>query len=97
MMLQSAQPLMIHRRPVGEELDLHQLTVDEALLKLDEYLHNAFLAGMIQVRVVHGKGTGTLREAVRDFLARHPLVRSSRPGAYGEGGTGVTVAYLADK
>jgi DNA mismatch repair protein MutS2 len=88
---------MTYKRPVSEELDLHQLTVDEALLKLDEYLHDAYMAGMVQVRVVHGKGTGTLRDAVREFLSGHPLVRSFRYGVYGEGGAGVTVALLADK
>lgn len=76
------------------EVHLRLLTVDEAMLKLDRYLDNAFLAGLYQVRVVHGKGTGTLRQAVREQLAKHPLVKSYRPGGYGEGGAGVTVVEL---
>ena len=79
------------------ELYIRRLTVDEALLKLDRYLDDAFMAGMNQVRVVHGKGTGTLRLAVRRQLAKHPLVRSYRPGDYGEGGGGVTIVELASK
>jgi len=79
------------------EVHLRRLTVDEALLKLDQYLDNAFMAGLYQVRVVHGKGTGTLRQAVRRQLAKHPLVKSHRPGGYGEGGAGVTIVELASK
>jgi len=82
---------------VTDEIKLRQLTVDEALFRLDQYLHDAFMAGLIQVRVVHGKGTGTLRQAVQRVLAEHPLVKSYRIGGYGEGGTGVTVVQLADK
>jgi len=81
-------------RPVTDEVHLRQLTVDEALLKLDKYLNDAFMAGFYQVRVIHGKGTGTLRQVVRKELARHPLVKSYRPGEYGEGGAGVTIVTL---
>ncbi len=70
------------------------MTVEEALPKLDKYLHDAFMAGLWQVRVVHGKGTGTLRQAAHRALAKHPLVKSYRLGGYGEGGTGVTIVEL---
>jgi len=82
-------------RPVTDEVHLRQLTVDEALLKLDKYLNDAFMAGLYQVRVIHGKGTGKLRQVVRARLARHSLVKSYRPGEYGEGGAGVTIVNLA--
>ena len=82
--------------PVMNEMHLRHLTADEALLKLDKYLDDAFMAGLYQVRVVHGKGTGTLRQAVREQLTRHPLVKSHRPGGYGEGGAGVTIVELAE-
>ncbi len=81
-------------RQAADEVHLRHLTVDEALLKLDKYLNDAFMAGLYQVRVIHGKGTGTLREVVRKQLARHPLVESYRPGEYGEGGAGVTIVNL---
>jgi len=82
---------------VTEEVYLRRLTVDEALLKLDKYLHDAFMAGLYQVKVVHGKGTGTLRQIVGEQLAKHPLVKSYRLGKYGEGGTGVTIVELIPK
>ena len=83
--------------PAIDEVHLRHLTVDEAIPKLDQYLHDAFMAGLYQVRVIHGKGTGTLRQLVREQLAKHPLVKSYRPGDYGEGGAGVTVVELAEK
>ena len=83
--------------PPVNEVRLRHLTMDEALPKLDQYLHDAFMAGLIQVRVIHGKGTGTLRQMVRQQLAGHPLVKSCRPGDYGEGGEGVTIVELAEK
>ena len=82
---------------VADEIHLRRLTTDEALLKLDEYLNDAFMAGLARVRVIHGKGTGTLRQAVREQLARHSLVKSHQPGGYGEGGDGVTIVYLVLK
>jgi len=89
---------MIHKRTtVTDEIKLRQLTVDEALLKLDKYLHDAFMAGLYQVRVVHGKGTGTLRQAIQESLQGHSLVKSYRTGEYGEGGAGVTIVQLADR
>ncbi len=83
--------------PPTNELRLRHLTVDEALPRLDQYLHDAFISGLYQVRIIHGKGTGTLRQIVRKELARHPLVKSYRPGDYGEGENGVTIVELADK
>jgi len=79
---------------IKDEVHLRRLTVDEALLKLDKYLNDAFMAGLYQVRVIHGKGTGTLRQAVRRELAKHLLVKSYRGAEYGEGGAGVTIVEL---
>lgn len=76
------------------ELDLHGFTVAEALLELDRYLHEAYAAGLPFVRVVHGKGTGTLRQAIREQLPRHPRVKSFRPATPDEGGAGATVIEL---
>jgi len=85
------------RTTTKDEVLLRHLTVDEALPKLDQYLHDAFMAGLYQVRIIHGKGTGTLRRVVQERLARHSLVKSYRPGDYGEGGDGVTIVQLAEK
>ena len=81
----------------SSEVHLRHLTVDEALLKLNKYLNDAFMAGLWQVRVVHGKGTGTLRLAAHRALAKHPLVKSYRLGGYGEGGVGITVVELVQR
>jgi DNA mismatch repair protein MutS2 len=84
-------------KQVDSELLLRRLTVEEALDRLDQYLYDAFMAGMPSVRVVHGKGTGKLRHAVHESLARHPLVKSYRLGDYGEGDYGVTIAELTNR
>jgi len=84
-------------KAVERELRLRHLTVDEALFQLDQYLNDAFMAGLPSVRIVHGKGTGRLRRAVHDSLARHPLVKSYRLADYGEGDYGVTIVELANR
>jgi DNA mismatch repair protein MutS2 len=81
----------------GMELDLRGLTVDDMLIELDRYLDTAYLAGLPFVRLIHGKGTGALRQAVRDELHGHPLVSEFRPGDSAEGGEGVTVARLVQR
>lgn len=75
-------------------MSLRGLTVDEALPMLDKYLDDAALAGLHQVTVVHGKGTGALRKAVHEFLRSHPHVRRFRLGERGEGDSGVTIVEL---
>jgi DNA mismatch repair protein MutS2 len=78
----------------GMELDLRGKRADEALIELDRYLDAAFLSGMPFVRIIHGKGTGKLREAVRQALHQNPHVKSFEGGGEKEGGEGVTVAKL---
>ena len=90
-----AVQLGAHRAPTVE-LDLRGQRVEEALPRLEKYLDDAFLAAMPLVRIVHGKGTGALRQAVRQQLGEHPLVKSHRSGERGEGGSGVTIAYLIE-
>jgi DNA mismatch repair protein MutS2 len=84
-------------KAVDRELLLRRLTVEEALYRLDQYLYDAFMAGLSSVRIVHGKGTGKLRRAVHESLAKHPLVKSYRLGDYGEGDYGVTVVELTNR
>jgi DNA mismatch repair protein MutS2 len=81
----------------GVELSLRGQTTEEALPRLDKYLNDAYLAGLPQVRIIHGKGTGTLRRVVRDFVTNHPLVASCRPGDEYEGGEGATVVKLVSR
>ncbi len=76
------------------EVHLRRMRVRDALEKLDRYLNDATVAGMARVRIIHGKGTGTLKTAVLECLSAHPLVSRHYPTAPGEGGGGVTVAEL---
>jgi DNA mismatch repair protein MutS2 len=76
------------------QLDLRGARAEEALAELDRYLNHAAVAGYDRVRVVHGKGTGALRNAVRETLATHPLVREHSPAAANEGGDGATIVRL---
>ena len=79
---------------VAGELRLIGKTTDEARDLLEEYLDDAFMAGLPSVRIIHGKGTGAVRRAVEDVLSTHPLVTTHRPGSASEGGGGATVAAL---
>ncbi len=76
---------------VPGEINLRGMKVEEALFHLDNYLDQAFLAGLERVKIVHGKGTGALRQALWDYLAEHPLVASFYHAHPSEGGEGVTI------
>jgi len=89
--LSGVQPAV--RRP-PTQLDLRGKRADEVEPALDSYLNDAAQSSLIEVRIVHGIGTGTVRNIVRDFLAGHPLVKSFRAGERDEGGDGATVVRL---
>ncbi len=79
---------------ITRELDLRGKRADEVEVALDGYLNDATLANLSEVRIIHGIGTGTVRQIVRDFLAAHPLVKSFRTGKPDEGGDGATIVSL---
>lgn len=81
---------------VSTEINLLGKTVDEALSELDKYLDDAYLAHLPSVRIVHGKGTGALRNAVHNYLRRNKTVKSYRLGEFGEGDAGVTIAEFKE-
>ena len=81
-------------RQVSLSCDLRGLSLEEALTKADQYLDEAYLAGLHEVTLVHGKGTGVLREGITRHLKKHAHVKSHRLGMYGEGEDGVTVVTL---
>lgn len=81
-------------KQVGLELDVRGMLVDEANIIVDRYLGDAYNAGLSEVNIIHGKGTGALRTGIQAFLKRHPLVKGYRMGSYGEGDAGVTVVTL---
>ena len=76
---------------ISPEINLLGKTVDEAIAELDKYLDDAYLAHLSPVRIVHGKGTGALRQGVHNYLKRQKHVKSFRLGAFGEGDAGVTI------
>lgn len=79
---------------VATEINLLGKTVDEAVAELDKYLDDASLAHLSSVRIVHGKGTGALRQGIHKYLKRQKHVKSFRLGTFGEGDAGVTIAEL---
>lgn len=81
---------------VSSEINLLGKTVDEALYELDKYLDDAYLAHMPSVRIVHGKGTGALRQAVQSKLRKTKYIESFRQGEFGEGDAGVTIAKFKE-
>ena len=81
-------------RTVAMECDVRGMALDEALSAVDQYLNEAVMAGLNEVSIIHGKGTGVLRSGIQQHLRRHMLVKEFRLGVYGEGESGVTVVTL---
>lgn len=84
----------LNLRAVSTSVDLRGMDAMEAMYTADKYLDDAYMGGLSEVTVIHGKGTGVLRNAITDMLKRHSHVKKYRLGEYGEGGTGVTVVEL---
>ena len=82
------------RAAISMELDIRGYDGEGGIQEVDRYLDEAFLAGLTEVSIIHGKGTGALRDAIWQFLRRHPHVDEYRMGRYGEGDAGVTVVKL---
>jgi DNA mismatch repair protein MutS2 len=77
---------------VGLELDLRGERYEDALMRVEKYIDDALLANYPRVSIIHGKGTGALRQGVQEYLKNHRSVKKIRFGDAGEGGTGVTIA-----
>lgn len=76
---------------INTSINLIGETVDEAMIDLDKYLDDAYLAHIPNVTIIHGRGTGALRKAVHEKLRKSKYVKSYRLGTFGEGETGVTI------
>lgn len=81
-------------KTVSPEINVIGQNVDEAIYVIDKYLDNCASANISPVRIVHGKGTGKLREGIHSFLKKNPHVKSFRIGTFGEGEMGVTVVEI---
>ena len=79
---------------VKNEIDLRGKTLDEAILDLDKYIDDVYIAGLKEAYIIHGKGTGVLREGIKSYIKGHRHIKSFRMGDYNEGGDGVTVIEL---
>ena len=79
---------------ISTEINLLGMTVDEATAVLEKYIDDAYLSGLHEIRIVHGKGTGLLRKGVQSYLKSNPHISEFRLGVYGEGDSGVTIAML---
>lgn len=81
-------------RRFSTELDIRGYASDEGVHEVDSFIDNAVMSGITMLTVIHGRGTGVLKNAIRSHLKRHPSVKSYRPGVYGEGEDGVTIVEL---
>lgn len=79
---------------ISTEINVMGMTVSEATQEIDKYLDDAILSHLHKVTIIHGKGTGALRNGIHQYLKKHPLVQSFRPGEFGEGEYGVTIVEL---
>ena len=81
-------------KDIRMELDVRGETVDDALARIDKYIDDAVMSGLHRIVIIHGKGTGALRDAIRRYLTSHPQVAARATGGAGEGGDGVTVVQI---
>jgi DNA mismatch repair protein MutS2 len=84
----------LRSKNVSTSIDLRGKNLEEAFLEIDKYIDDAYLSGLNEVQLIHGKGTGVLRHGITEYLRKHRLVKEFRLGDFSEGGSGVTIVKL---
>ena len=92
--INKAKSGMLRLANIKTEIDLRGQLLEDAVFAAEKYIDEAFLGGLVNVTIIHGKGTGVLRKGIHDMLKTNPCVKSYRLGVYGEGETGVTIVEL---
>lgn len=90
----TASTSKLKQKSISNEINVIGLTVSEAIYVVDKYLDDCYLTSLNTIRIIHGKGTGKLRQGIHTFLKNHPHVKSFRLGTFGEGEMGITVVEL---
>lgn len=93
--IRSSKTIMSSKsKTISTEIDLRGMNIEEAIVDIDKYLDDSYIAGLTEIYIIHGKGTGALREGVKSYLRTHRHVKSFRIGKYNEGGDGVTIVEI---
>ncbi len=89
--VKTGRMVKLRTKSVKPSIDLRGMSLDEAIMEIDKYLDDAYLSGLNEVSIIHGKGTGILREGIKQYLKSHKHVKEFRIGNFNEGGDGVTI------
>lgn len=89
--VKTSKMIKLRTKSVKPSIDLRGMNLDEALMEIDKYIDDAYLSGLNEVSIIHGKGTGILREGIKQYLKSHKNVKEFRVGNYNEGGDGITI------
>jgi len=89
--VKTGRMVKLRTKSVKPSIDLRGMNLDEAIMEIDKYLDDAYLSGLNEVSIIHGKGTGILREGIKQYLKSHKHVKEFRIGNFNEGGDGVTI------
>lgn len=93
--VKTGKMIRLRTKSVKPSVDLRGMNLDEAIMEIDKYLDDAYLSGLNEVSIIHGKGTGILREGIKQYLKSHKYVNEFRFGNFNEGGDGVTIVSFS--
>ena len=93
--VKTSRMVKLRTKSVKPSIDLRGMNLDEAIMEIDKYLDDAYLSGLNEVSIIHGKGTGILREGIKQYLKSHKHVKEFRIGNFNEGGDGVTIVSFS--